>query len=181
MPVYIALLRGINVGGKNIIKMADLQALCNSLKFEQVSTYIQSGNIVFKCKEKSKDKIKQQLEVGIQHQFNLDVQVVIKTATDIKSAIENYPYSYNAADKIVQAYISFAHNKINDASSSFPKEKYLQDEISIDKENIYYFYPNGAGSSKLSNNVVEKIYGQPFTQRNINTCIKLVQMADASI
>jgi uncharacterized protein (DUF1697 family) len=178
MEIYIALLRGINVGGKNLIKMADLQNLCSNLGLQNISTYIQSGNIVFGSKSKSKDAIQKLLETSIKSSFSLDVPVVVKKYDDLKKAVEAYPFPYNAEDKIVQAYISFAQNKIAVDATKIPSEKFTPDKAIVDENGIYYFYKDGAGQSKLTNAAIEKICGCIATQRNIKTCYKLLEMAE---
>jgi uncharacterized protein (DUF1697 family) len=178
MEIYIALLRGINVGGKNVIKMTELQNMCTDIGLQNISTYIQSGNIVFAHKSKSKDAIQKLLETSIKASFSLDVPVVIKKYEDLKLATASYPFPYNAEDKIVQAYISFAQNKIAIDTTNIPSEKFTPDKVSVDENSIYYLYKNGAGQSKLTNAAMEKICGCIATQRNIKTCFKLLQMAE---
>jgi uncharacterized protein (DUF1697 family) len=177
MEIYIALLRGINVGGKNVIKMTDLQKMCTDIGLHNSSTYIQSGNIVFAHKSKSKDTMQKLLETSINASFRLDVPVVIKKYEDLKLAIASYPFTYNAQDKVAQAYISFAQNKIAIDITKIPLEKFTPDKVSVDENGIYYFYKNGAGQSKLTNAAMEKIWGGISTQRNIKTCVKLLQIA----
>ncbi len=91
MKTYIALLRGINVSGKNKILMADLKVLFQKLDFTNVKTYIQSGNVVF-TSDKKKALLSQFIEKAIKKEFHLEIPVIILTKTEIESVVKNNPY-----------------------------------------------------------------------------------------
>src|SRR6218665_3055571 len=93
MSIYLALLRGINVSGKKIIKMEDLRKLMGDAGYTNVKTYIQSGNIVFESAEKSKDKLAKAIETLIEKHFGFDVTVFVTDKTAIEAAIDNNPFT----------------------------------------------------------------------------------------
>lgn len=90
---YIALLRGINVGGKNLIKMNDLKQLFKSMDFENVRTYIQSGNVIFESAEKNESTIAKKLERSLLEQFEDDVLVFIRTIPEIEAILKLNPFN----------------------------------------------------------------------------------------
>lgn len=93
MTTYIALLRGINVGGNKIIKMLDLKALFQSLGFANVRTYIQSGNVVFESDEGSVSLLRGVIERQIHEVFGFEVSVIIRTLAEMENVIANDPFS----------------------------------------------------------------------------------------
>lgn len=92
MTIYIALLRGINVGGKNMIKMFDLKHVFEGMGLCEVQTYIQSGNVLFKSNEEE-EPLKKKIEHNIQETFGFPVAVILRTATEIERIIHSCPFS----------------------------------------------------------------------------------------
>lgn len=97
---YLALLRGINVGGRNIIKMSDLKACFENMNLVDVTTYIQSGNVIFSPEEKNKNKLVDRIEKELSKKFDYNSKVVILSDTELKEVIENAPlnFSVNSAE-----------------------------------------------------------------------------------
>ena len=91
MTIYIALLRGINVGGKNIIKMKDLRGLLEQIGFQSVTTYIQSGNIIFQANERA-DAVQAKIEQEISNKYGFSVPVIVRTGMEFSDMIRNCPY-----------------------------------------------------------------------------------------
>ena len=92
MKKFIALLRGINVSGQKKIKMSELQLLFEKMGFQDVETYIQSGNVVFSSKKKSIEKIETKISSGIKNKFSFDIQVVVINPKEIESILKNNPF-----------------------------------------------------------------------------------------
>lgn len=170
-PTYIVLLRGINVSGKNKLPMQDLRDLLNNLGFENVQTYIQSGNIILKSTE-SKESVAFIIKEEILNVFGYEVPVLVKTIEEWQTVIDTNPYK-EVEPK--QQYFTFL-----DAVS---KEKTV--EVSNIKEDIYSIindvvYVNavgGYGKTKLSNNLFEKKLKVTATTRNLKTTLKLFDLA----
>ena len=100
MTIYIALLRGINVGGKNIIKMSDLKRVFEGIGLYEVQTYIQSGNVLFKSNEEE-EALRMKIEHEIAKVFGFSVPVILRTATELKQIIRNCPFSEEEASSLI--------------------------------------------------------------------------------
>jgi uncharacterized protein (DUF1697 family) len=94
MKQYLTLLRGINVGGKNIIKMSDLMSCFKSIGFVDVLTYIQSGNVIFKTRETNKTHLTQQIENALTKQFNYDSKIVLLSQIQVETVIKDAPIDF---------------------------------------------------------------------------------------
>jgi uncharacterized protein (DUF1697 family) len=174
MKTYISLLRGINVAGQKKILMADLKALYEDLGFENVKTYIQSGNVVFSFKKTSKEKLEQLIFDKIQSHYGFEVPNLILEAEEIKNALNNNPYP-----NIEKPYFTFlselptVENVVELSKHSFENEFYkLKGKV------IYSHYPNGAGRAKMTLNFFEKKLKVRGTARNLNTTKKLIELAN---
>jgi uncharacterized protein (DUF1697 family) len=173
MKTYIVILRGINVSGKNILPMAELRDLLNDLKFENVQTYIQSGNIVLNS-DVSKIAVIEKVKKGIASKFGYDVPVLARTIDEWEAAIANNPYP-TENHKIV----SFTF--LNEV----PTEKMIEVNITNDdvytivNDMVYMYCPDGFGSTKLTNNLFEKKLKVTATSRNLRTTLKLLELAKA--
>lgn len=170
------MLRGINVGGQKLIKMEDLKQLYVSWGFENVQTYIQSGNVIFDSSGKNISGLAKKIEKNIKSSFGFEVNVLIRTKEDFLNIIRDNPFR---ADKIENIYITFLSetplkipfdeiNKVKDAT-----EKYFFSE-----KEIYLFCPNGYGKTKLSNNYFEKKLKVFATTRNLKTINKLFLLTE---
>jgi len=178
MSRFIALLRGINVSGQKKIKMSELKTLFENLKFQDVETYIQSGNVIFFSKEKSTTKIANKISFGIKNKYNFEVQLLILTPQEIKQALKNNPF-IKRKKEIERLYATFLSavpsiemvNKLNEMS-------FLPEEYSINEKIIYLFLPNGAGKAKLNNNYLEnklKVIGTTRNWKTVTTLSELVK------
>lgn len=167
---YIILLRGINVSGKNKLPMAELRELLNNLRFQNVQTYIQSGNIVLES-DSSKTQVGKEIKQAIKNKYDYDVPVLVKTIDEWQKAIANNPFK-NVEEK--QLYFTFL--------SDIPKEKTItidakQDEFKIIEDVIYVNAVGGYGKTKLNNNFFEQKLKVTATTRNFKTTMKLIELA----
>lgn len=177
METKIALLRGINVGGKRKVLMADLKAMILKIGFQKVETYIQSGNIVFQSVINNSD-IEKMLEKEISSEFGYDVPVIVRSAMDIKNLVKNNPYCSSEED-INKLHLTFLKVDPNpdfvDAISSLSFEP---DLFTIDKKEIYIFCQGKYHQSKLTNDFFEKKLKVQTTTRNWKTVLKLLELAE---
>ncbi len=171
MKKYIVLLRGINVSGKNKLPMAELRELLNDLDFQNVQTYIQSGNIILES-DKTKNQICKIIKEGIQTKFGYDVPVIARTISEWKKVIKNYPFS-KENPKIV-AFV-FLDKKTEE--TKIEVKGINDDEYKIDKDVIYIHCPSGFANTKISNNLFERKLKVTATTRNYNTTIKLLELS----
>ena len=174
MKKYIVLLRGINVSGKNKLPMAELRDLLNDLGFQNVQTYIQSGNIILEANE-GKSVICNKIKEGVLNKFGYDIPVIARTIPEWKKAITKYPFSINNT-KIV-AFV-FLNRKIYE--TKIDVKGINNDQYLIDNDMIYIYCETGFGKTKLSNNLFEKKLNVTATTRNYNTTLKLLDIATDS-
>jgi uncharacterized protein (DUF1697 family) len=172
MSIYVALLRAVNVSGKNIIKMAELKQLFEAMRFAKVQTYIQSGNVLFES-DAEPVTLRQRIEDAIQKAFGLEVTVVLRTLTELEAVIADCPFA-----DVEQLYVSFLAGAPSpdgiERLRAFPCES---EEWQIRGQAVYILYRAGAGQSKLTNAVIEKRLGVASTARNWRTTLKLVELA----
>ncbi|MFI5236642.1 MAG: DUF1697 domain-containing protein [Ignavibacteriales bacterium] len=177
MKKFIALLRGINVSGQKIIKMSELKLLFEEMGFQDVQTYIQSGNVIFSSNEKSNEKLAAKISSGIKNKFGFDVQIIVIDQKEIEYVLKNNPF-IKKKKEFERLYVTF----LSDTPSKEYAQKlksldYSPEEYVINEKLVFLFLPNGAGKSKLSNNLFEnklKVFG---TTRNWKTVKALSELA----
>jgi len=176
-PVYVALLRGINISGHNIVKMDQLRDGFEGLGFEDVQSYVQSGNVVFKTAEQATEKLSKTIESMVLRRFQISVRVMVKTSEEIGQAIKNNPFLQEKGIDLTRLYVTF----LSCAAESTAVKKLeaiaaTPDQLRCCGQEVYLHCPIGYGRSKLSNNLVEKVLSVSATTRNWNTVNKLREM-----
>ena len=178
MNTYISLLRGINVSGQKKIKMATLKSVYESLKFDNVLTYIQSGNVVFKSLDE-KVIIKKSIEVAIKEHFDFDVPVLILTHNQLENTYKNLPFSNvdieQEGSKIIIFFLSETIS--NNQEEIFGGYLTNSEQLVMGQDVIYLYCPDGLGKSKLTNKLIETKLKLTSTARNIKTVNKLLSLA----
>ncbi|WP_025691041.1 DUF1697 domain-containing protein [Paenibacillus zanthoxyli] len=178
MEKYIALIRGINVGGNKIIKMQDLRTMLQSLGFQNVKTYIQSGNVVLGGPDSGDEAIGEAIEQGIRDTFGFDASVVIRTAQELEAAIANNPFELTGAEEFKRLYVSFLSGELTDeARERLRPYEDGEDKLRIVGKEMYILYKTKVSDSPLFKVPLEKIMGVSATSRNWNTVNKLAAMA----
>jgi len=176
---YISILRGINVSGQKKILMSDLKALYIDLGYENVVTYIQSGNVIFDSKEKKKFKLKNQIESSIKDKYKFHVPVEIRTKLEMSKIIKNCPFgSIDIIENTTKVLLTFlsavpSKNNINEIQNYVK----LPEKLVVTGKEAYLHCPNGYGKSKLSNNFLEKKLGVSATTRNWKSVLKLYELS----
>lgn len=179
MTTHLALLRGINVSGHNMIKMDALKTMLENIGFQNVRTYIQSGNVFVDSDEESASKVGFIIKQEIFKVFGHDVPAVVISKEDLESCFKNNPY-FKEKDidtkKLYVAFVSISLKKenINDLKISQVKP----DEASIDGNKIFIKYAVGAGKTRLEGKYIEKKLNVTATIRNWNTVTTLLKMYD---
>ncbi|MEP3209141.1 MAG: DUF1697 domain-containing protein [Maribacter sp.] len=179
MNTYIALLRGINVGGQKKIKMIDLKAMFLNIGFKDVVTYIQSGNVVFKSDAQEIQVLEERIIKGIADTFGFDVPVLVKTKTEIAKILQESPYNKTEdleANRIY--YVLLKEQPKQDAIAGLVQQDYPNELFSIRKNCVYLNCIYGAGKAKLTNNIVERKLKVAATTRNHRTMLKLLALSD---
>ena len=179
MPAVVTMLRGVNVGGHNQIKMEDLRALCESLGLRDATTYIQSGNVVFRAKERDLAHLAERIGDSILKRCGFLPGVVARTAANLRDAVARNPFPARAASdpgRLLVIFLAAAPDP--EALAKTLKINVGPEEIRFDGRELYIYYPNGQGQSKLTLPLVEKTLKTSGTGRNWNTVIKLLEMAE---
>lgn len=178
MTTYISILRGINVSGKRIIKMDALRELMSALKFANVQTYIQSGNVIFKTKEIATDVLSKKIAAAIEKQFSFEVPVITITLDELKQSVENNPFLNHKNKDVSFLHLTFlAEAPQESLFNAIESNNYLPDEIQLINKTLYLYCPNGYGNTKLHNIFLEKKLQVTATTRNWKTCNELIQLA----
>jgi uncharacterized protein (DUF1697 family) len=180
MPVVISMLRGVNVGGHNLIKMDALRALYESLKLRKPQTYVQSGNVVFQTDATDLPKLAKKIEDAIERQYSFRPSVVLRTAAELKDAIARNPFPKQAADDPGRLLVAFiAAEPAAEAAEKLRAIECSPDELRFSGRELYIYFPNGQGRPTLKWAHVDKALKLPYTGRNWNSVTKLLEMAEA--
>lgn len=176
MARLIALLRAVNVGGRKL-PMAELRVLCGELGWTDVETYIQSGNLVFSAPGEA-EAIEGQLEKAIRDRFGMEVPVMVRTASQWAGYVAANPFPDAAEDEPhrLQLLISKA-DPSDDAADRLMERARGGESVRAAGGALWFHYPEGVGSSKLTPAAIDKAAGSPSTGRNWRTVLKLREMA----
>lgn len=174
--VFVALLRGVNVGGNNIISMSSLKASFEKMSFTGVSTYINSGNILFKAKERDARKLETKIEAMLSKEYKLGCKVVVRSFSEMASLIENLPKDWNGDAQWKYNVIFLRH--------SIDSEKVVESLGAKPEIEKVVYYPGtllwSARISDMNRTTMQKLSSQKLFQdmtvRNTNTTRKLYEL-----
>ena len=176
MNTWIALLRGINVGGNNIVPMKNLRMLLEGLNFLNVRTYIQSGNCVFECEVSDPSKLATAVTEKIGDEFGFRPEVMLVSKGELQAAIADNPYPEGADDpKSVHLFFLSQPTQDPDLESLRAVQK-PSERFSLSDRVFYLLAPEGLGHSKLAAKV-EKALRVPVTARNLRSAQKIAELA----
>ena len=174
------MLRGINVGGHNIIKMDALRALYSSLKFGNPQTYVQSGNVVFQSGDHDSEAVVNRIQNGIEKKFGCRPEIIVRTAHELRRVIKKNPFAKREGIEPAKLLVSFLRTKpTKSARKELLKQKFSPEELHVGEQELYIYFPNGMGQTKLPWSRLDKILGTAGTGRNWNSVNKLLEMAEA--
>jgi uncharacterized protein (DUF1697 family) len=177
MPIYVSMLRGINVGGHKKIKMDQLRASLEAIGLKQVRTYIQSGNVVFQAATTSPAALSKKIEKAISKEFGHSVSVITRTAAEIKSAIDRNPFLKERGIDQEKLHLTFLSEA--PAASALKQLEALvspPDRLCCLGEEIFFYLPNGVSASILMRKPVDRILSVITTTRNWRTVNTLHQI-----
>ncbi|HEY4906114.1 MAG TPA: DUF1697 domain-containing protein [Candidatus Acidoferrum sp.] len=179
MPVVICMLRGVNVGGHNRVKMNDLKKLFTSLKLRDPQTYVQSGNIVFTTDERDLDKLRKNLEAAIHKKFGFQTDVILRSAKDLRNVIARNPFAKRKDIHPGKLLVTFFSADPGEAARKQARAiKCDPEELFIEGREAYIYFPNGAGRSKLNWPLIPKTLKVQGTARNWNSVTKMLEIAE---
>jgi uncharacterized protein (DUF1697 family) len=177
MSKQIALLRGINVGGKNKLPMKDLIRIFEKAGASDVQTYIQSGNVIYSAPSTGGDEFARQVADGIAKRFGFNVPVVLRSTRELKSVIKRQPFdTKNEAPK--NLHVAFLESRPTAAAiRTLDPDRSPPDEFVVSGKEIFVRYPNGGARSKLTSQYFDSRLKTVSTARNWNTVLKLLELA----
>lgn len=174
--IKIAILRGINVGGKRKILMKDLKKLCEKLDWKKISTYIQSGNIIFHSSENN-TTLENKLEKAINDEFGFEVPVIIRTAEELQAILANNPFLEPETEKSKLHVTFLKHIPTTENQQKAETVQAGADQFSIKNNTIFLYCEGKYHQSKLSNTFFEKKLKVQATTRNWKTVEKLAELS----
>ena len=177
MHTHLALLRGINVSGHNMIKMDVLKGTLENLGFQKVQTYIQSGNVFLNSEEENPAKIAFVIKQEIYKVFGYDVPILVISKEDLQACVTNCQFLKEKKVDTKKLYVAFVSKElkaenINDLKMS----QFKPDEVQIDNTRIFIKYHIGAGKTRLDQKYIEKKLNLTATIRNWNTVTQLLKI-----
>jgi uncharacterized protein (DUF1697 family) len=176
MAMFIALLRGINVGGRSKVPMAELRDLCTALGWRDVRTYINSGNVVFEALPKG-PALEAALEKALKEAFGFAPPVIVRTASQVKAlaAANPFPEASEAEPNRVLVGVSKEKPKVG-AAEAIQAKAAAGEKVAEAGGVLWFHYPQGVGTSKLTPALIDRAAGSPLTARNWRTMLKLREM-----
>ncbi len=172
----IALLRGINVGGRNRLPMADLRSIAAKLGFADAATYLQSGNLVLPDVARDSAEVAAALTAEIRSDFGLEVPVIIRNAQEWARVIAANPFPEATADG-TKLHVVFLTGPATDAVRQFDGERYEPEELAVTDAEVYLSLPDGIGRSKLAGALGKVDNASSGTIRNWNTVLALSDLS----
>jgi uncharacterized protein (DUF1697 family) len=177
LQTYVALLRGINLGARNKVSMTDLRALVAQLGGEDVTTHVQSGNVVFRSRGGAAE-LSRGIERAIGRELGLEIRVLVRTKTAIAKVVDANPFARGAS--VDALHVTFlAEKPARGRVRELEGLEFQPDRFRVLGQEVYLLCPNGYGKSKLSNAFFERRLEVAATTRNWKTVTKLAELAKA--
>jgi uncharacterized protein (DUF1697 family) len=173
VPTFVALFRGINVGGKQV-GMGELKALHEALGLQNIVTYIRSGNVIFTCDNADTAQLTMRIEEGFVQQFGFRVKVMLRTLAEMQAVIANNPFQNQPTKELKWIVVLFLATQPDQTALEDLQKAYVgPEELCLLGQELYTYYPNGIGRSKLTLPLIEKKLQTSGTGRNWNTILQL--------
>ena len=171
--LYAAFLRGINVGGHRIIKMEDLRRMFEAFGCRNVSTFIQSGNVIFESPKTGAEGLEEEIQAKLAKSLGYEVEIFLRTLRALEKIAAQSPFQ---EDENSTVYVAFLKKKPDrKAGQALLALQNKVDEFSIKDREVYCFRHKDKGESILSNNLLEKMLGTPATTRNMTSIRKILE------
>jgi len=173
------MLRGVNVGGHNKIKMDELRAVYESLKFEDPRTYVQSGNVIFRTREKNSAALAKKIQDAIERKFGFRPAIILRTPDELRKAMAATPFAASRKLEPGKILVTFLAGEAGpEAQATLASLKSHPEELHLKGRELYIYFPDGAGKSKLPWSSVEKLLKTTGTARNWNSVTKMLAIAE---
>ena len=171
MTVYVGLLRGVNVGGKSKLPMADLRRVAQGCGFEDVRTYVQSGNVVFRAGGAA-SAVARKLRSAIATETSVDPAIAIRTAAQLAKVVDQCPF-----DDTANVHVTFLVEGAKGAASNVDQDQFAPERYEVRGKEVYLYLPNGLGRSKLAAALSKGATAADGTTRNWRTVNAVLEMA----
>jgi uncharacterized protein (DUF1697 family) len=176
MGRFIGLLRGINVGGRTRVPMAELRALCGELGWTHVETYIQSGNVVFDSRGAAA-RLETRLEKAVEARFGAAIPVMVRPAATWHAIVAANPFTAASEREPGRVLVGVAKRPLKpDAAAALEARAAAGEQVRQAGGALWFHYPQGVGRSKLSPSLIDRLTGSPVTARNWRTMLRLQEM-----
>jgi uncharacterized protein (DUF1697 family) len=179
MAVIVSMLRGVNLGSHNRIEMAALCAVYEALGLRDPQTYVQSGNVVFRTKERDPTALARKIEKAIERSFGFRTPVIVRTRLELRDVVRRNPFARRSGIDPSKLLVMFLASEPGaEAREQALKIKTEPEELRIDGREAYMYFPNGMGRPKVSWVAIEKKLKTSGTGRNWNSVTKLLEIAE---
>lgn len=180
MKTYISILRGINVSGQKKILMQDLKVLYENLGFEKVTTYIQSGNVIFQSNESLSTEFAKKIEEAVAEKYKFNVPVIVRKADEMQKVVESNPFLNEQMIDVNKLHVTFlSETPSQENLKKISVADFFPDRFIIEGKEVFLYIPEAYGTTKLSNTFFENKLKVSATTRNWKTVNKLAEMASA--
>jgi uncharacterized protein (DUF1697 family) len=177
VPVFVALLRGVNLASHNRVAMADLRRVLAGARHEDVSTHLQSGNAIFRSAQRSAAAVERSLEELLAAELDLRIDVIVRTPAQLADVVSDNPFLAEGAAPKSQ-YVAFLKEKpAAAAAAALDPARFEPERFLLRGRELYLSYPNGYGRSKMSGAYFERVLKVPATVRNWNVTSALAELA----
>lgn len=166
----VALLRAINVGKHNRIKMEDLRPVFEALGCREVTTYIASGNVVFAAPAKVRQTLAKKVEAALEAEHDVRSPVILRQASELVAAVEASPFNAHDPKKVHLVFLA------EDPTGEVDAATYAPDELHLEGRELHLHTPLGLGKSKLDNKKLDQALGTVTTTRGLRTVQKLIEL-----
>jgi uncharacterized protein (DUF1697 family) len=176
VAVFVALLRGINVGKHRRVAMADLRAALADAGHGDVTTHLQSGNVILEARASRPDAVVRSIEETLRTDLDLDIDVIVRRASDLAKVAKSNPFLSRGADPAT-LHVGFLKKKPAAATArALTGTDFGDDELVLRGAELYLRYPGGYGRSKMTGATFERVLRTPVTVRNWKVVTKLVEL-----
>jgi uncharacterized protein (DUF1697 family) len=179
MTVVVSMLRGVNLVRHNRIKMDALRSLYETLGLHEPQSYIQSGNVVFKTEKRNIVLVTKQIQGAIESEFGFRPAVIARTTAEMREVVARNPFGGRSNIEPSKLLVTFLMSDPGEAAREKVRAiKTNPEELRIEGREMYVYFPNGMGRSKLPFAAIDKALKIPVTARNWNSVLKLLEMAE---
>jgi uncharacterized protein (DUF1697 family) len=180
VPVSVALLRAVNVGGRNRVAMPRLRAVFEDLGHDRVSTYLQSGNVVFRSRSRGSASVRAELERAVAAALGLQVVVIVRTAAELDTVVDRNPFRRSRGGD-QQLHVAFLSDRPSRRLvAQLDPRRSPPDEFAVVDRQVYLRCPNGMGRTKLTNDYLERQLETSATVRSWRTVTELARLAESA-